>query len=133
MSLWRFCSAIKNIGIPYSDVTTWYVIGSNYDYSDEALFATRLSPIQPDSPLLETLWQNAKNYILKPAASALAGFLTGGSAGAAIAGATHIAQQLVTDLERSSVQLSTGPAVRTFTLTGKCPYTEEQVLGDIGQ
>lgn len=65
----------------------------NYDYSDEALFATRLTPIQwPDSPLLETLWQDTKNYILKPAASALAGFLTEGPAGTAIAGATHIAQ-----------------------------------------
>lgn len=87
------------IGTPYIDKTTWYVNNSNYEYNDEAWSQTKVTPIQwPDPPLLETLWTGAKNYILKPAASALAGFLTGGPAGAAVAGATHIAHQLVTDL-----------------------------------
>ncbi|XP_011686539.1 PREDICTED: uncharacterized protein LOC105449216 [Wasmannia auropunctata] len=88
-----YCAPVMNIGIPYSDTTNWYIIGSNYEYGDPALSGLKVTPIQwPGPPLLETLWQGAKNYILKPAASALAGFLTGGPAGAAVAGATHIAQ-----------------------------------------
>lgn len=98
-----FCANINNVSIPYSDVTSWDIIGSNYEYGDSILSQTRVTPIQwPDPPLLDTLWQGAKNYILKPAASALAGFLTGGPAGAAVAGATHIAHQMVTDLSKSN-------------------------------
>lgn len=71
-----FCAGINNIEIPYSDPTEWYVLGSNYEYNDPTLAALKVTPIQwPDPPILETLWQGAKNYILKPAASALAGFL----------------------------------------------------------
>lgn len=103
-----FCANINNVGIPYSDPTEWYIIGSNYEYNDMALAMAKTSPIQwPDPPMLETLWLGAKNYILKPAASALAGFLTGGPTGAAVAGATHIAQQLVADLEKPAATAAT--------------------------
>lgn len=95
-----FCASIQNIGrIPYDSVSTWYVIGSNYDYGDALSYELRTTNISlPDPPLLDTFWQGAKNYILKPAASALVGFLTGDPAGAAVTGATHIAHQLVANL-----------------------------------
>lgn len=64
-----FCASTNNINIPYSDPTDWYVIGSNYEYGNPALSILRTTPIQwPDPPVLDILWQGAKNYILKPAA-----------------------------------------------------------------
>lgn len=119
-----FCASINNIGIPYSDPTEWYVIGSNYEYGDPSLSKINVTPIQwPDPPLLDTLWEGAKNYILKPAASALAGFLTGGPTGAAIAGASHIAQQLVTDLSKPETKDKNTEAVT------KAEEAAKKVLG----
>lgn len=91
-----FCAPVENIGIPYSDNTTWYVYGSNYIYNDPILSGTKTSPIQwPDPPTIESMWNTAKNFILKPAASALVGFLTGGPAGAAVAGGTTLGKEIV--------------------------------------
>lgn len=119
-----FCASTNNIGIPYSDPTEWYIIGSNYEYGDPSLSVLKTTPIQwPDPPILDTLWQGAKNYILKPAASALAGFLTGGPAGAAVAGATHIAHQLVTDLA------STKESPRAAEAVTRAEETAKRVLG----
>lgn len=119
-----FCASVNNIGIPYSDRTDWYVIGSNYEYSDPELAVCKVTPINwPDPPLLDTLWQGAKNYILKPAASALAGFLTGGPTGAAIAGASHIAQQLVTDLSSPETATKASEAI------SKAEMSAKKVLG----
>ncbi|KMQ91419.1 hypothetical protein RF55_8718 [Lasius niger] len=86
--------------------------------------ALKTTPIQwPDPPILDALWQGAKNYILKPAASALAGFLTGGPAGAAVAGATHIAHQLVTDLA------STKESPKATEAVVRAEETAKKVLG----
>lgn len=41
-----FCANINNVDIPYSDTTMWYIIGSNYEYNDPTLSATRVTPIQ---------------------------------------------------------------------------------------
>ncbi|BAU58961.1 capsid protein [Camponotus nipponicus virus] len=118
------CLAETNLGIDYSDGNTWYVLDSLYNMGDPKWERTRVSPIQwPDPPLLDTLWQGAKNYILKPAASALAGFLTGGPAGAAVAGATHIAHQLVTDLSTEKTGTKAREAVT------RAEHAAKSVLG----
>lgn len=73
-----------------------------------AIFAPRATPIQwPNSPVLETLWTVAKNYILTPAMSASAGLLTGGPTGTAVAKATYLAHQIVTDLVLSQQKKKT--------------------------
>lgn len=114
-----FCAGIQNLGVPYSDVNDWYILYSNYEYGDPVLAEIKVTPIQwPDPPLIDTLWQGAKNYILKPAASALAGFLTGGPTGAAIAGASHIAQQVITDLTGTPVS-KTSPTIAKKQEEGK--------------
>lgn len=92
------CPLVNDTGVPYIDPTKWIVVGSAYEYNDESVYGVRISPIAwPDPPVLDTLWSGAKNYILKPVTSALAGFLTGGSTGAAIAAGTQLAHQIITD------------------------------------
>lgn len=96
------CPQINTLGLSYTEPTVWYVIGSNYYSSDADFFDIRVSKIMwPDPPLLETLWNGAKNYILKPAASALTGLFAEGPIGALVSGVGHIAQQVATDLNAS--------------------------------
>lgn len=127
-----FCCPVSNIGIPYADVNTWYVYGSNYIYKDPVLSGTKVSPIQwPDPPTIENMWNTAKNYILKPAASALVGFLTGGPAGAAISAGGAIAKQTVQDLLAPKQKISEKEA-QTVTvvqdLTQKSPKKIEGTM-----
>lgn len=72
-----FCASINNIGISCNEPSQWHITGSNYQYNDPVLSKYSVTSINwPNPPLLDTLWQGAKNYILKPAASALADFLS---------------------------------------------------------
>ncbi|BAR72204.1 capsid protein [Camponotus yamaokai virus] len=94
-----FCAPIDNIGLAYSDKTTWYVYGSNYNSGDPIITGTKVSQILwPDPPTIDAMWNTAKNYILKPAASALVGFITGGPAGAAVSAGSTVVNQAINDL-----------------------------------
>lgn len=80
--------------------------------ADPNIYQLKAGPVQwPDPPVLKTLWRVQKNYILKPAMSTLAGFLIEGPAGAAVAGATHVAHQIVTDLANSDQEPKARAAV----------------------
>lgn len=97
-----FCANIRTMGLSYQFPTQWYIIRSPYTYGDVQWSGINISPIAwPDPPLLNEIWTTAKNYILKPAASALAGFLTGGPVGAVVGGGTKLLTQAVDDLTAS--------------------------------
>lgn len=108
------CPQINTLGLSYTQSSLWYVLGSSYVNQDPTYYDTSVSPIRyPDPPLLETLWNGAKNYILKPAASALSGLFTEGPVGALVAGVGHVAQQLATDLGASQSTKNTISSVES--------------------
>ncbi|KAI4485711.1 hypothetical protein M0802_012572 [Mischocyttarus mexicanus] len=96
------CLQNSTIGLSYNSPALWYSINSKYVSFDEEYFLTRVSSINwPDPPLIDTIWNGAKNYLFKPAVSALGGLPQGGPLGTIAASVGQIASQLATDVGAS--------------------------------
>lgn len=82
-------------GLSFTADTELYVINSAYTGITPEYRAVRASSIlYPDPPSMQTIIDGAKNYLLYPALSALAGYATGGPAGAVVAGGSTLAKNL---------------------------------------
>lgn len=84
----------------WSPLMTWFVkhtgiyITTMLILEDRELLTPKVNPLlYPHPPLLDSIWQGAKNCILRPALSALAGFTTAGPVESVLARATHVAER----------------------------------------
>lgn len=83
-------------GLAYTPGLKIYVYNSAYEnFSPERRDAVFSPLVYPDPPTLKEIVEGAKHWLLYPGLSALAGFVTGGPAGAAIAGGSHLAKNVI--------------------------------------
>lgn len=83
-------------GLAYTPGLKIYVYNSAYEnFSPERRDAIFSPLMYPDPPTLKEIVEGAKHWLLYPGLSALAGFVTGGPAGAAIAGGSHLAKNVI--------------------------------------
>nr|UHR49804.1 MAG: hypothetical protein [Sanya orius sauteri totivirus 2] len=83
-------------GLAYTPGLKIYVYNSAYEnFSPERRDAVFSPLMYPDPPTLKEIVEGAKHWLLYPGLSALAGFVTGGPAGAAIAGGSHLAKNVL--------------------------------------
>nr|WJE88714.1 MAG: capsid protein [Halyomorpha halys toti-like virus 2] len=83
-------------GLAYTPGLKIYVYNSAYEnFSPERRDAVFSPLMYPDPPTLREIVEGAKHWLLYPGLSALAGFVTGGPAGAAIAGGSHLAKNVL--------------------------------------
>lgn len=92
-------------GLAYTPGLKIYVYNSAYEnFSPERRDAVFSPLMYPDPPTLKEIVEGAKHWLLYPGLSALAGFVTGGPAGAAIAGGSHLAKNVLDKLTQDPEQ-----------------------------
>lgn len=103
-------------GIELTADLNLYVLNSNILLPEDAARDIRVSSIlYPDPVDLRSILAAAKNYLLYPALSGLAGFLTGGPAGGLIAAGSHLASNLISNLPDSKSKAAAQSVVNAAT------------------
>lgn len=86
-------------GLMYAPTLTAYILNSAYNRITEETVTLHTSQLLwPDPITWQDILRGAKNYVLMPALSALGGLVTGGPAGALIAGGAHLAKNIIDDV-----------------------------------
>lgn len=100
-----FVLSPMNNALDFCPPLSLVVINSSYAGMTDDYKPVRVSPLQyPDPVTLKSILEGAKNYILYPAMSAIAGYVTGGVPGAVIAGGSHLAKNILENTTKGDTQ-----------------------------
>lgn len=88
---------IINNGLLFRDDNKIYILHSDAQLLEDITTELRGNMISfPDPLTWKSVWEGLKNWVISPALHAIGGFVTGGPAGAAVAGASALADKIVT-------------------------------------
>nr|UHK03293.1 MAG: hypothetical protein FNCTV2_gp1 [Hangzhou totivirus 11] len=115
-------------GISFTGDVEMFVINSSFSRITTEYQGVRVSPIlYPDPPTMQSIINGAKNYLLYPALSALAGYATGGPVGAVVAGGSTLAKNLAENLLAPDTAKSVTRVVQAAEREAKAQFLPQTV------